>query len=167
MSIVQGVSGASLPAVMALMGLLNGRFAPAIPSKGTVGASGDLTPLAHMVLCFQGVGEFLLPDGRRGPAPEALADMGLPLMDLSRRDGLALVNGTPAMTGAAPSGPAISRGRLAGAGCGQHAGDGRAPVRPAAHRPWPGERGCGGSGCLYLAVCAAGDRRGARYRRLA
>ncbi len=101
MSIVQGVSGASLPAVMALICLLNARLAPAIPSKGTVGASGDLTPLAHMVLCFQGVGEFLLPDGRRVPAPEALADMGLPPMDLSRRDGLALVNGTSAMTGVA------------------------------------------------------------------
>lgn len=101
MSIVQGVSGASLPAVMALTSLLNARFAPAIPSKGTVGASGDLTPLAHMVLCFQGVGEFLLADGRLVSALDALTDMGLPPIDLSQRDGLALVNGTSAMTGVA------------------------------------------------------------------
>lgn len=101
MSILQGVSGASLPTVNALVALLNARFAPVIPSKGTVGASGDLTPLAHMVLCFQGQGEFLLPDERRVPATAALAEMALPALDLSQRDGLALVNGTSAMTGIA------------------------------------------------------------------
>lgn len=101
MSIVQGVSGASMPAIAALVRLINSPYAPVIPSKGTVGASGDLTPLAHMVLCFQGVGDFMLQNGRRVDAMEALAQMGLPKMDLSQRDGLALVNGTSAMTGVA------------------------------------------------------------------
>lgn len=101
MSILQGVSGASPNAIEVLVGLLNSRFAPAIPSKGTVGASGDLTPLAHMVLCLQGRDDFLVPSGLRIPATRALAEMGLPPLDLSRRDGLALVNGTSAMTGVA------------------------------------------------------------------
>lgn len=110
MSIVQGVSGASLPAITALMTVLNSDLAPTIPSKGTVGASGDLTPLAHMVLCLQGVGTFLTKDEQHIPALQALADLGLPVMDLARRDGLALVNGTSAMTGIAVlNASAISR----------------------------------------------------------
>lgn len=99
MSILQGVSGASPEAIRTLVALINSPFAPAIPSKGTVGASGDLTPLAHMVLCFQGQGDFLLRSGERVASAVALADMRLGVLDLSRRDGLALVNGTSAMTG--------------------------------------------------------------------
>ena len=99
MSILQGVSGASPEAIRTLVALMNSPFAPEIPSKGTVGASGDLTPLAHMVLCFQGKGEFLLRSGEKVTAALALADMRLGVLDLSRRDGLALVNGTSAMTG--------------------------------------------------------------------
>ena len=72
-----------------------------IPSKGTVGASGDLTPLAHMVLCFQGRGDFLASDGQRISGMAALQTLTLPVLDLSHRDGLALVNGTSAMTGVA------------------------------------------------------------------
>jgi tyrosine ammonia-lyase len=101
MSIVQGVSGASASAIHALVTLINSDLSPVIPSKGTVGASGDLTPLAHMVLCFQGVGFFLAKDGQQVAAVEALAGLKLPIMDLSQRDGLALVNGTSAMTGVA------------------------------------------------------------------
>lgn len=101
MSIVQGVSGASASAIHALVTLINSDLSPVIPSKGTVGASGDLTPLAHMVLCFQGVGFFVSKEGRQIPAGDALVDLNLPIMDLSQRDGLALVNGTSAMTGVA------------------------------------------------------------------
>lgn len=101
MSILQGVSGASGEAIDRLVALLNAPIAPAIPSKGTVGASGDLTPLAHMVLCLQGRGEFLAPDGSPMTAAAALAMMGHGALDLARRDGLALVNGTSAMTGIA------------------------------------------------------------------
>lgn len=99
MSILQGVSGASDPAIQSLVSLLNGPLSPVMPCRGTVGASGDLTPLAHMVLCFQGRGEFCLRDGRRISGPDGLALMDLDPIDLSARDGLALVNGTSAMTG--------------------------------------------------------------------
>jgi len=101
MSIVQGASGASSQAIDALVRLLNSPLAPVIPSKGTVGASGDLTPLAHMVLCFQGVVRFMRADGTVIGGMAGLAALGLPVLDLARRDGLALVNGTSAMTGVA------------------------------------------------------------------
>lgn len=101
MSILQGVSGASPTAITALMTLLNSALSPCVPSKGTVGASGDLTPLAHMVLCFQGRGAFIDAEGRRFDGQEGLDALGLAPLDLNARDGLALVNGTSAMTGVA------------------------------------------------------------------
>ncbi len=99
MSILQGVSGASPEAIRTLVALINSPFAPEIPSKGTVGVSSDLTPLAHMVLCFQGRGDFLLRSGERVASVVALADKHLGVLDLSRRDGLALGKGTSAMIG--------------------------------------------------------------------
>ena len=101
MALLQGASGARPETVDRLVALLNSGLAPAIPMRGTVGASGDLTPLAHVVLCFQGHGHFVNQDGRRVTASQALADIGLTPLDLSHRDGLALVNGTSAMTGVA------------------------------------------------------------------
>ena len=101
MSILQGASGASDAAIGALVSLLNSELAPVIPSKGTVGASGDLTPLAHMVLCLQGRGIFMRADGSRLEGAAGLGRLGIEPLDLSRRDGLALVNGTSAMTGVA------------------------------------------------------------------
>lgn len=99
MSILQGVSGASDGAITAMVTLLNGPLCPVMPSRGAGGATGDLTPLAHMVLCFQGQGEFCLRDGRRVSAVDGLAMMGLEPLDLTACDGMALVNGTSAMTG--------------------------------------------------------------------
>ncbi len=99
MSILQGVSGASEAAIHALVTLINSDLAPAIPQRGTVGASGDLTPLSHMVLCLQGRGDFLGRDGLRVSGMDGLIALGLDPFDMSRRDGLALVNGTSAMTG--------------------------------------------------------------------
>lgn len=101
MSILQGVSGASQAAIDALMLLLNSDLAPSVPSKGTVGASGDLTPLAHMVLCFQGRGAFLDRAGQCLSGRDGLDRLGLQPLSLDQRDGLALVNGTSAMTGVA------------------------------------------------------------------
>ncbi|MEM9707977.1 MAG: aromatic amino acid ammonia-lyase [Pseudomonadota bacterium] len=100
-SILQGVSGASPRTMAALQALLDSPFAPEIPERGTVGASGDLTPLAHMVLAFQGRGTFIDRDGTQFDGMDALATMDLPPLDLADRDGLALVNGTSAMTGIA------------------------------------------------------------------
>ena len=100
-SILQGVSGASMTSIEMLLAVLRSDLAPAIPCRGTVGASGDLTPLAHMVLCLQGRGAFLQADGTEIQGPSALALLGRDPLDLSQRDGLALVNGTSAMTGIA------------------------------------------------------------------
>ncbi len=101
MSILQGASGASEPAINALVTLMNSELAPWVPSKGTVGASGDLTPLAHMVLCFQGRGAFIDRQGQVIEGQAGLDRLGLIPLDLAQRDGLALVNGTSAMTGIA------------------------------------------------------------------
>lgn len=101
MSLLQGWSGASPEAVALLVAVLSSDLAPKLPSRGTVGASGDLTPLAHMVLCLQGRGDFLDRTGAEISGPEALARLGRDPLSLVRRDGLALVNGTSAMTGLA------------------------------------------------------------------
>lgn len=101
MSVLQGASGASEPAIHALVTLLNSSLSPCMPSKGTVGASGDLTPLAHMVLCFQARGAFRTPSGEVLEGEVGLSSLGLKPLTLERRDGLALVNGTSAMTGIA------------------------------------------------------------------
>ena len=100
-SIAQGHSGASNAAIDAVLAVLNSPYAPAIPERGTVGASGDLTPLAHMVLSLQGKGDFLTVEGEVVPAAKALAAIGHPPLSLATRDALALVNGTSAMTGIA------------------------------------------------------------------
>ncbi len=101
MSVVQGASGASASLINMLVAVLNSRFAPAIPCRGTVGASGDLTPLAHVALCLQGRGNFLNENGTNVPATVVLSSLSLPALSLADRDGLALVNGTSAMTGLA------------------------------------------------------------------
>ncbi|ACM03601.1 HAL/PAL/TAL family ammonia-lyase [Cereibacter sphaeroides] len=100
-AIAQGASGASEGTIARLIDLLNSELAPAVPMRGTVGASGDLTPLAHMVLCLQGRGDFLDRDGTRLDGAEGLRRGRLQPLDLSHRDALALVNGTSAMTGIA------------------------------------------------------------------
>ena len=66
---------------------------PVVPCQGSVGASGDLAPLAHMAATMIGVGEVLTPDGRM-PATEALARHGLQPLTLGPKEGLALLNGT-------------------------------------------------------------------------
>ena len=66
---------------------------PVIPCQGSVGASGDLAPLAHMAAAMIGVGEVFTPDGRI-PAAQALAQAGLAPVVLSAKEGLALLNGT-------------------------------------------------------------------------
>ena len=79
---------------------LNHDITPVVPSKGTVGASGDLTPPAHLALALTGHGEAML-DGERLPAAVALARADLAPLMLGRKEGLALVNGTSAMAGIA------------------------------------------------------------------
>ncbi|MEM6696063.1 MAG: aromatic amino acid ammonia-lyase [Pseudomonadota bacterium] len=100
-SISKGYSGASEPTITALLALLNSPLAPHIPSRGTVGASGDLTPLAHMVRALQGDALFFDRQGTEYEGENALAQLDIAPLSLGNRDGLALVNGTSAMTGIA------------------------------------------------------------------
>ncbi|MEI2720075.1 MAG: histidine ammonia-lyase [Gemmatimonadales bacterium] len=96
-SLAQGFSGIRLVVVELLLELLNRGVHPVIPSQGSVGASGDLAPLAHMALTLIGEGEAEY-QGVRRPAAEALAAAGLTAVTLQAKEGLALINGTQAMT---------------------------------------------------------------------
>jgi histidine ammonia-lyase len=79
-----------------LLTLLNRDICPVIPSRGSVGASGDLAPLAHLALILIGEGEAMV-GSRRQPGRAALASAGLKPLQLEAKEGLALVNGTQAM----------------------------------------------------------------------
>ncbi len=80
-----------------LLAMLDAQITPAVPSRGSVGASGDLAPLAHIGLCAIGEGRALTVDGRTEPAADALARAGMGPMQLEAKEGLALVNGTEGM----------------------------------------------------------------------
>lgn len=98
-SLAQGHSGVSVQVLTALAAMLRTDFAPAVPRIGSLGASGDLVPLAYVARALRGEG-FAYVAGRRLPADEALGIVGLAPLVLDGRDGLALVNGT-AVTAAA------------------------------------------------------------------
>ena len=95
-----GHSGVSETTFRALLDLAEHDLIPAVPSKGSVGASGDLAPLAHLALPLIGEGHFLHENGRDCiPAPDGLAAAGLGPIELQAKDGLALINGTQLMSG--------------------------------------------------------------------
>ncbi|GAB3268753.1 histidine ammonia-lyase [Chitinimonas naiadis] len=96
-SMGRGYSGIRLEVIEALLKLLNADILPRIPAKGSVGASGDLAPLAHMAAALLGVGEVSVA-GQWLPATEGLARVGLTPMTLGAKEGLALLNGTQAST---------------------------------------------------------------------
>ncbi len=96
-SLAHGVSGVRPEVIDALLALLASDVLPVVPEKGSVGASGDLAPLAHLAGVLIGVGEAFV-DGLRVPASQALADAGLSPMTLGPKEGLALLNGTQAST---------------------------------------------------------------------
>jgi histidine ammonia-lyase len=96
-SLARGASGVRVEVVHALLAVLNAGLVPCIPSQGSVGASGDLAPLAHMTLALLGEGEFLV-DGQRRPATDVLARHGLQPLTLHAKEGLALINGTQVST---------------------------------------------------------------------
>jgi histidine ammonia-lyase len=92
-SLGQGASGVR-PATLALLeAMLAKGLTPVVPCQGSVGASGDLAPLAHMAAAMIGVGEIATGRGT-GPAAEALAEAGLAPLVLGPKEGLALLNGT-------------------------------------------------------------------------
>ena len=81
-----------------LLEMLNRGVHPIVPRKGSVGASGDLAPLAHLALVVMGEGEARLADGRRLPGADALRAVGLQPIELEAKEGISLVNGTQCMT---------------------------------------------------------------------
>ena len=98
-NLAKGFSGARLEVVETLIAMLNRGVTPVIPQKGSLGASGDLAPLSHMVLPMIGLGQAVF-NGTVLPGAEAMARAGIPVLELVAKEGLALINGTQAMTSA-------------------------------------------------------------------
>ncbi len=98
--IAKGFSGARPVLVDLLAGMLNAGLYPPIPEQGSVGASGDLAPLAHLALSLIGEGE-LIRGAEQGPAADLLAGAGLAPATLGAKEGLTLINGTQAHTAVA------------------------------------------------------------------
>jgi histidine ammonia-lyase len=96
-ALAEGFSGVRPELVDALCALVNHGIYPRIPSQGSVGASGDLAPLAHMSGVLLGIGEAKV-DGKTLTAMEALASVGLAPLKLAPKEGLALLNGTQVST---------------------------------------------------------------------
>jgi histidine ammonia-lyase len=99
-SLARGFSGVRPLVVDTLLALLNKGITPAIPAKGSVGASGDLAPLSHMTLAMLGVGEVRV-NGQLMYAGDALQQAGIAPVVLAAKEGLALINGTQVSTGLA------------------------------------------------------------------
>ncbi|MGD9489891.1 MAG: histidine ammonia-lyase [Calditrichaceae bacterium] len=92
----QGYSGVRIEVVQMLTDLLNKGITPVVPEKGSVGASGDLAPLAHMALVLIGEGDAFY-DGKRIDSQKALQRAGLKSLVLEAKEGLAILNGTQAI----------------------------------------------------------------------
>ncbi len=95
--LARGHSGVRVETLQLLLDCLAADLVPQVPAIGTVGASGDLTPLAHITGALMGQGQVWLR-GEAMPAAEALARTGLTALEPAGKDALALVNGTSAMT---------------------------------------------------------------------
>jgi histidine ammonia-lyase len=94
-----GMSGVRPEVAQALVDLLNTDLVPYVPQFGSLGASGDLAPLAHAAAVLIGEGQLLCPDGSAKPAAASLQEAGLTPLRLEAKEGLALLNGTDGMLG--------------------------------------------------------------------
>ncbi|UPG71404.1 histidine ammonia-lyase [Roseomonas gilardii subsp. gilardii] len=103
LSLARGASAAQPSTVEALLALLNGNVLPVIPARGSVGASGDLAPLAHLSLVLIGEGQ-AMELGAAVPGAVALKRLGLKPLALGPKEGLALLNGTQVSTALALAG---------------------------------------------------------------
>jgi len=92
-----GHSGVRAELVDLLVSMLNAKVHPRIPVQGSVGASGDLAPLAHLALAMIGEGEAQIGDGPMRPSAEVLREAGIEAATLEAKEGLALINGTQLM----------------------------------------------------------------------
>jgi len=98
-TLCMGFSGSRPEVAVALVDLINAGVTPVVPEHGSLGASGDLAPLAHMSLVLLGEGLAEMPDGRVVGGGAALAEAGLESIRLEVKDGLSLINGTDGMLG--------------------------------------------------------------------
>lgn len=96
-TMAKGFSGVRTEVAEHLAAMLNADLIPWVPSRGSLGASGDLAPSAHLVLAMMGEGELLGVDGGREPAGPALRAAGLASLALEAKEGLSLLNGTQFM----------------------------------------------------------------------
>ena len=96
-SLARGYSGVRQVVVDTLLAVHNAGLTPWVPQQGSVGASGDLAPLAHMTLALIGEGDMLV-NGQRVPALQALQQAGIAPLTLGAKEGLALINGTQTST---------------------------------------------------------------------
>lgn len=98
-SLAMGWSGARPRVAETILALLNAGLTPVVPEYGSLGASGDLAPLAHCALALIGEGEVECADGVRRPAAQALAQAAIEPIVLGPKEGLALINGTDGILG--------------------------------------------------------------------
>jgi histidine ammonia-lyase len=98
-SLAMGYSGARPEVSELILNLLNAGITPIVPEHGSLGASGDLAPLAHCGLALIGEGDVTDANGRQRPAAEALAEAGIEPLTLRAKEGLALINGTDGVLG--------------------------------------------------------------------
>jgi histidine ammonia-lyase len=110
-TLAKGNSGARIETVELVLACLDRGIVPVVPARGSVGASGDLAPLAHLALPLVGEGEALI-EGERVPGLEALTRAGLEPVQLAAKEGLSLINGTQFMAAFAALGLVRAR-RLA------------------------------------------------------
>ena len=96
-NLAKGYSGARLETIQTMIVMLNKKVHPVVPEKGSLGASGDLAPLSHMVLPMIGLGQAEYK-GEVLTGKEAMEKSGIPVIQLTAKEGLALINGTQVMT---------------------------------------------------------------------
>lgn len=96
-ALASGYSGVRIELIDKLIEFINLKIVPVIPQQGSLGASGDLAPLAHLALCLLGEGEVFY-EGKRLATSFVLEKLSIPPLHLQAKEGLALINGTQAMT---------------------------------------------------------------------
>lgn len=95
--LAMGYSGVRMEVLKRLVDMINKGVHPLIPEQGSVGASGDLAPLAHLTSVLMGEGEAIFK-GKVIPGKKAMENAGIPILTLKAKEGLALINGTQVMT---------------------------------------------------------------------
>src|ERR687898_2010288 len=98
-TLAMGYSGARPEVAETILALLNAGITPVVPEHGSLGASGDLAPLAHCSLALIGEGQVTDANGRQRPAAVALDEAGIEPLTLQAKEGLALINGTDGILG--------------------------------------------------------------------